>query len=407
MDSAIFHSVFLFIVWLQAVEAHVEPPANVTLHCHNLHNVLKWSYGQHSPGLKFRVDIGSTADLKGYPNMIWISPPAQLQADVSFLSDPTNDYFLTVTAVIGQNESDYAPYDGINFSYFKDSPADRKCFVDFPSVNVTAQQDSTVLLRFTHPWLVYHQRLSSTPNTKPRKKKSHDAQISQELPVFHYDVVVIGQKERHHNLDCVESVCEEKLSVDPTQKKHCVKVKGELQKIAVRATQEYCVLPFEESQSYLIYYCIVGSLLALSAVAIVLFMVYRKMTSPSSSLPNSMTFTRKLKQWTFGAVQENVFVPEVGPTSPTTLLTTEEDELTPVVTPSAEPDLRLPLGMSTKDEGVSVDVEEGHDEGPGYKQGGNLDEDDALYSSDVPSGYEKRAVVVELAPDELAEGYRG
>lgn len=35
----------------------VEPPSNVTFHCHNMHNVLQWSYGEMVPGLRFRVDI--------------------------------------------------------------------------------------------------------------------------------------------------------------------------------------------------------------------------------------------------------------------------------------------------------------------------------------------------------------
>lgn len=35
----------------------VEPPTNITFHCHNMHNILKWSYGEMVPDLRFRVDI--------------------------------------------------------------------------------------------------------------------------------------------------------------------------------------------------------------------------------------------------------------------------------------------------------------------------------------------------------------
>lgn len=60
------------------------------------------------------------------PKMLSVHPPT-LQADVSFLSHPSDAYYLTVTAVIGQNESDPAPPDGITFSYFMNSPAHQKC----------------------------------------------------------------------------------------------------------------------------------------------------------------------------------------------------------------------------------------------------------------------------------------
>lgn len=55
-----------------------------------------------------------------------VDPPAQ-QVDLSFLSDPNNEFFLQVTAVIGEDESEFVPHDGITFSYFKDSLVKQKC----------------------------------------------------------------------------------------------------------------------------------------------------------------------------------------------------------------------------------------------------------------------------------------
>ncbi|XP_029305484.1 growth/differentiation factor 10b [Cottoperca gobio] len=404
MDLTTFHPVFLFLVLLQTVVAQVEPPTDVKLHCHNLHNVLKWSYDKPLPGLRFRVNVGSTDDMNGIPNELWVDPPAKLEADVSFLSDPGSSYFLTVTAVIGQNVSHAVPDQGIIFSYFKDSQANQRCSLDFPSVNVTAQQDDTVLLRFTHPWLVYHHRLPRSRKTNAREKKSQDAQNTRELPVFYYDVVLISQEQsKHHN--CVKDVCEEKLQVDATQKKHCLKVKGELLKIAVKGTREYCAPPFEEAPSYLVHICVVGVLLFFSAVSFVLFMVYRKKTSPSNPLPSAMNFKSKIREVTSGALQERFTVAEVEPTSPTPLLSSEEKELSPALIPSTEPDVRLRIGVSEEDEGVSNDMEVRNDD---YMQGKNFEEDDDPPDcSEVPSDYEKRQVLVKLAPDELAEGYRG
>lgn len=61
---------------------------------------------------------------------LWVNAPT-LQADVSSLSDPYDDYILDVTAVLGANESDNAPPDGIIFSYFMSSPAELKCELCF------------------------------------------------------------------------------------------------------------------------------------------------------------------------------------------------------------------------------------------------------------------------------------
>lgn len=58
---------------------------------------------------------------------------------MSSLSDQSDDYFLAVTAVLGEEESEAAPADGITFSYYIDSPATQKCesmevwLVMFPS----------------------------------------------------------------------------------------------------------------------------------------------------------------------------------------------------------------------------------------------------------------------------------
>ncbi|KAK9541356.1 hypothetical protein VZT92_001408 [Zoarces viviparus] len=409
MDFVTFRSVFLSLVWSRAAFAYMEPPTNVTLDCHNMHNVLRWSYKQLSPGLRFRVSIGTTEAKEGYPREIWVNQTAPLQLDVSSLSDPKSAYLLDVTAVIGQNESDFAPSDGITFSYFKDSPASRICNVDFPSVNVSSNHDGTVLFRFTHPSLVYLHKVPSSPNTKTRTKKS-------QLSLFHYDVVIINQTE--HRFYCDTSVCEEHISVDAAQKKHCLKMDGELEKILAQATQEYCVLPPEEappvvpdSQSDHIPFIVAGCVLAaLLVFGFVFYMVYRKQTTPTTSrLPTSVTLPTKLIRVISEAVHETFFVPEVGPASPTPLLSAEDEELTTCGPPCTEPELRLPLVVLTEDEGASDDVGVGTNEGPGYMPGCNdLEEDETLDPSEVPTGYEKRSSVLDtLAPGEVTEGYRG
>lgn len=125
------------------------------------------------------------------------------------------------------------------------------------------------------------------------------------------------------------------------------------------------------------------------------------------------TFADKLlRPFTSVTNQDTVIVPELGlPSSPTPLLSKEEQEMTPIATPSTEPDLRLRIGVSPEDVGVSDDLAEGNGEAPGYMPGRDLEEDEqlegeGLCSGEAPSGYEKRPVLVELAPGELTEGYR-
>ncbi|XP_033956516.1 growth/differentiation factor 10b [Pseudochaenichthys georgianus] len=365
MDLATFHPVILFLALVQVVLALVEAPANVTLECHNMHNVLRWDYGQLVPGLRFRVNIGSLARP---PKESWVEPPAK-QADVSFLSDPRNEYIISVTAVIGQNES--APTDSIEFSYFQDALSERKCSLDLPSVNVTTLHKGKILVRFVHPWLLYKIKM-------PSQKKS------KKLPVFRYMVEVVHQKTHTDPTDCEESVCEENVIMAASQEKHCVTVEGELEKMSVKTLRPVCAAPYEEPPSYLVHAWVVSVLLISSAVAFVLFMVYRKNTNAATSLPKFLKFAAKGMPESKGYLQEKIVVPEVVPCSPT--LMDEEKEVTSFIMPCDDAVLRMPCGVPAEaDKGLSDSVEVATDEGSGYTQGRDLEPD---------AGYEKRAVVV-------------
>lgn len=386
-----FHPFLWFLVSIGAVTlaAHVEPPTNVTLDCHNLRNTLKWSYDQPFQGLRYKVDFGSDHD---EPVVLWVDPPA-LQVDVPIHSDPTYSYLLAVTAVNGQNESEAAPPEGITFSYFSDAQVTLTCSVDFPPVNITFEPDGRLLFRFTHPWLVYQKWL-------PSGRK--------ELPIFNYDIVVFHEDKREHDFICMESVCEERLPVDPELKKHCLMMTGELDKISV-GKREFCIMPptSPREQSNNLYIGIGVVMLILIAIAVVTFMVYKKITKPPTSLPNPLNNVKeRMRQWTFSPVPDPVVMSEVEPTSPLPLLTNDGYEATPTATPSTEIDVRLRIGV-TEDEGVcDVDVKNDDGEEPGYMRGRNMEGDESPPPSER-SGYEKRPVLVELGPDEQAEGYRG
>lgn len=53
--------------------------------------------------------------------------PPTLQANLSNLPDPAYEYFVTITAVIGENTSDPSPDGGFEFSYFRNSLASLIC----------------------------------------------------------------------------------------------------------------------------------------------------------------------------------------------------------------------------------------------------------------------------------------
>ncbi|XP_061913971.1 interferon gamma receptor 1-like isoform X2 [Entelurus aequoreus] len=349
---------------------HVAPPSNVTLHCGNLRNKVVWNYDSLPPGLQFRVDVGQVSDSNGRIAPLWVDPP-HLQADVSFLSDPDNDYSLTVTAVLGENQSEPAPADGIDFSYYRNSPASQICSLDLPPVTVLEQQDHSVLLSFQHPWLLYHQKLSSQSGS--RKKKRHE-QPDDLLPVFKYDVT-INQKQ-FAELSCSERVCEKMLPVDPQQEKHCVTIRGVLNKMKVDGTQDYCALPMKGNKVVVV--SVLVSLLVLAGVAMVFIMCCRQHTKASFDPPSSLEVSHNpnTNTCTLTPVQEAAHVPEVT----CSVSSLHDQEL--LSNPSGEPDADV-------QEEEQEEEEEEEEEEEGYMGGDNLEED--LLDSFNP--YEKRCAV--------------
>lgn len=402
MDRAatLFYPIFLCFVCSQALAGLVTPPTNVSLQCRNLRNVLTWSYDEPlTPGLRFHISIGCITDCQ---RNLWVEPPA-LQADLSFLSQPGNDYNVHVSAVIGKDESGPAPSDGIEFSYFMDSIVERKCVLDLPPVTVSAQKDEVVLLRFVHPWLFHQQKLVDSPNYKSNKKRRHQPENDEELPEFKYHVVLMDQREQPHDLSCVDEVCEQTVPVNASQPRHCLKITGQTNQVSVESTEEYCAPQFvKPSDQNALIPIIVVVVLLLIAVVIIFLMVYRKKTKPTTPIPDSMHITDNRKPLTFTNHPEPVIVLE--PESPTPLLQDTPDTPEETSVTVSEPEWRLPIGVSTEPEGVCQDVENPYEKRPEYMQGGQLEDDNADHEE--ISAYEKRVVLVQVAPGEQVEGYR-
>uniref|UniRef100_A0A668A2P2 Fibronectin type-III domain-containing protein n=1 Tax=Myripristis murdjan TaxID=586833 RepID=A0A668A2P2_9TELE len=255
------------------------PPANVTLQCHNFRNVLYWNYSQISPELRFRVFVGalsrSVLSYLLFPcshyDPVWVDP-SNLSADLSFLHDPKDDYFIHVSAVIGENVSARAPPGGIKFSYFMHSPSNRTCSVDLPPVNVTVHPGG-IKFSFQHPSLLYDQLLDDQPS--PTNE--------QEL----HCVLCLQKEHYRHDFSCLDSVCEEELPLDVEQETYCLRINGHWEGVDVRATQEYCT----KAQTNYIALYVVLPLLACLVIGLIFFMVFRKQTSSLFSLPASMVRT--------------------------------------------------------------------------------------------------------------------
>ncbi|KAM7385388.1 hypothetical protein PAMP_001474 [Pampus punctatissimus] len=392
-------AVCVLVVSLQLTAAnYVRPPTDVVLHCSNWKNIVKWTYEQPQPGLRFKVDFGSSG-INKCTSPLWVESP-NLQADVSFLSDPSSDYFLTVTAVIGHDKSSSSK--PIIFSYYQNSQASQICSLDLPPVNVTAEPDGKVKLRFTHPWLLSRPKICGV-NSELQEEKTHATSISEELPLFEYEVVIINQtQDAPHASECMENVCEDTLPVDAAQDKYCLKITGEVEKVRVQGTQEYCALRNVVDNTYVY---ILVSLLVLATFSIIVVMVIRKQTRSSTTLPASMTISQQVKQRIIGIVRETVAVPELEPTAPSTHLLEKEEEKESPTSPSfTTSDGQLSVVMSSDDEGL-CDVAEVGQQKDEYTQGNKFDETETLSVEETHSSYEKRHVFVELAPGEKAEGY--
>ncbi|MEQ2168960.1 hypothetical protein GOODEAATRI_020110, partial [Goodea atripinnis] len=144
------------------------------------------------------------------------------------------------------------------------------------------------------------------------------------------------------------------------------------------------------------------SIVILMGAALVAFMVYRRRTSPSSDMPRPSFFHFSDKKKHHPLVPSDDLVSPVVsvPVSPR-----EEDEqsFTPSFPVSTEYEGRMKLKPEDPEKGNAADDD------AAYMEGGNLASDNEEQESDQESRspYERRSVVLELAPEDRAEGYRG
>lgn len=292
------------------------PPTNVSLRCHNMQNTLSWTYDQSAPGLRFKVSVFAT---NSNSSTHWVDWP-KMSADLSKYSDPEDNYAVFVSAVMGSVSSEDVPEEGIEYSYFKDSPATIKCSLDLPAVEVTTLEENHIQFSFPHPGLKY------LTHRRSRRKKSYDSQ--DELDLFEYDVKAVNQESRKYvskSDDCAEEECHGTIHVDDGEKSHCLTISGELRKMSVQATQEYCSVPRTPDGINPLAYVIPIVLLLVGGVIIVIMVVIKR-TRASSQGPSALrNFPVRNDTLRTHAAADPSDIDIVEPSSPEPLLTPDQN----------------------------------------------------------------------------------
>lgn len=363
----------------------VLPPTNVSLHCHNMQNTLSWMYDHSAPGLRFKVSVLAT---NSNSSTHWVDWPKK-SVDLSKYSVPEDNYVVFVSAVLGTGSSDEVPEEGIEYSYFKDSPATIKCSLDLPAVTVTTSEENHIDFSFPHPGLKY------LTHRRSRRKKSYDSQSG--LDLFEYNIMAINQESLKYvskSDNCAEEECKGEIHVDDVEKSHCLTISGEMRKMSVQSTQKYCSVPKAPDGINPLAYAIPIVLLLVGGVLIVIMVVIKK-TRTSSQDPSALMNVRNVFPRTYAAPDPSD-IDIVEPSSPEPLLTPDQNTSNGGSSIHRD-ELRLPIGVYERrnqpDEempGGQQDVTEN-----GYSQGNRLEQDEEEEEDEESArAYERRPAPV-------------
>ncbi|KAI7805477.1 interferon gamma receptor 1-like [Triplophysa rosa] len=150
MSKDLMFSFWVFYGLFCQVVCIVPAPTNISVVCQNFVNVLYWNYSKPTEQVEFLVTV------KPYLGTPQTFSTDQTYLDISeYSSDVTDDYFVTVRAHDGQEESNTVAN---KFTYSKDYVDDNthKCSVDFPAINTSVHKD-VISVFFLHPYNIYEQ----------------------------------------------------------------------------------------------------------------------------------------------------------------------------------------------------------------------------------------------------------
>ncbi|XP_055746030.1 interferon gamma receptor 1-like [Salvelinus fontinalis] len=328
----------LILVLSQQVVSYVPPPVNVSLMCHNFHNVIYWNYSE--PSLQPQFNVEMTRKYSGAA--LVCSNTSLYHCDVSsFTKVILEGYRFILTAVVGQNTNSSE----ISFTYddtVYPGLLDVQCSLDFPPVNISAVSDQMIKVQFIHPFHIYKHAIIK--DERPDHKE------------FNY-MVITEYHLKQHRFDCSykqHHVCEAEILVDGEMDRHCIKIKGKMNNVHVSAHQNICIegKHGDSGPNYTALYIVIP-IVATVVIAFIVWLIYSKLRS--GSFPQPKILASMLSH--MGSVRslmlpERAILSEVqtggSPLLQTPMESLPDETLTVINTPQEEV-LRLPIGLKDKE----------------------------------------------------------
>ncbi|NP_001117888.2 interferon gamma receptor 1 precursor [Oncorhynchus mykiss] len=323
----------LILVLSQQVDSYVPPPVNVSVICHNFHNVIYWNYSE--PSLQPQFNVEMTRKYSGAA--LVCSNTSLYHCDVSSFTKVIEEGYRFILTAVGQNTNSSE----ISFTYddtvYPDL-VDVQCSLDFPPVNISAVSDQIIKVQFIHPFHIY--KYAIIKNERPDHKE------------FDY-MVVTEDHLKQHSFACSykqHHVCEAEIPVDGKMDRHCIKMKGKMNNVHVSAHQNICIegKHGDSGPSYTALYIVIP-IVAMVVIAFIVWLIYSKLTS--GSFPQPKILASILSH--IGSVRslmlpERAILSEVqtggSPLLQTPMESLPDETLTVFSTPQEEV-LRLPIGL--------------------------------------------------------------
>lgn len=209
----------IYALLCQCIFGFVPSATNVSVVCHNFVNVLYWNYSHPAEQLEFSVLV------RPYYGDSQTVDTSQTYLDISdYSNDAGDDYFVAVTAQVGQEKSESA---SIKFTYSIDYYDEKKhtykCSMDFPAVNTSVHKD-VIEVSFQHPYLLYEEEIL---NNEFKYTITHD------------------QKKSSYSCFADEDLCTTKIPLNQSVAGQCVELKfeGKIDAIPTYTYRNVCVPP--------------------------------------------------------------------------------------------------------------------------------------------------------------------
>ncbi|XP_070975867.1 interferon gamma receptor 1-like [Oncorhynchus clarkii lewisi] len=330
------HISLIFVLCQRHVDSYVPPPVNMSLICHNFHNVIYWNYSE--PSLQPQFNVEMTRKYSGAA--LVCSNTSLYHCDVSSFTKVIEEGYRFILTAVGQNTN--SPE--ISFTYDDTVYSDVvvHCSLDFPPVNISAVSDQIIKVQFIHPFHIY--KYAIIKNERPDHKE------------FHY-MVVTEDPLKEHSFTCSykqHHVCEAEIPVDGKMDRHCIKMKGKMNNVHVSAHQNICIEEKhgDSGPSYTALYIVIP-IVAIVVIAFIVWLIYSKLTS--GSFPQPKILASVLTHMSSG---ESLMQPERdilselqtggSPLLQTPMESLPDETLTVISTPQEEV-LRLPIGLKDQE----------------------------------------------------------